>query len=55
MNNNLTEEQEAALRDLRSAMDAIKKCPGGKAGESAENRYAEVYKKSYRMGQVQYP
>ena len=51
----LSEEQESALRDLRTAMDAIKKCPSGKAGESAEARYAEVYKKCYRMGLVQYP
>jgi hypothetical protein len=55
MDKNLTEEQESALRDLRSAMDAIKKCPSGKAGESAENKYAEIYKKCYRMGLVQYP
>jgi len=52
---NLTEEQEDALRELRQAMDAIKRCPSGKAGESAENKYAEVYKKCYRMGLFQYP
>jgi hypothetical protein len=50
-----TEEQEIALRDLRSAMDAIKRCPSGKAGESAEAKYAEVYKKCYRLGLFQYP
>ncbi len=50
-----TEEQENALKDLRSAMDAIKRCPSGKAGESAENKYAEVYKKCYRLGLFQYP
>jgi hypothetical protein len=50
-----TEEQENALRDLRSAMDAIKRCPSGKAGESAEAKYAEVYKKCYRLGLFQYP
>jgi hypothetical protein len=55
MAKNYTEEQEAALRDLRAAMDNIKKCPSGKAGESAENKYAEAYKKCYRMGLVQYP
>jgi hypothetical protein len=51
----LSEEQENALRDLKVAMDAIKRCPSGKAGESAENKYAEVYKKCYRMGLFQYP
>lgn len=55
MNNNITEEQQAALTELRQAMDVIKKCPSGKAGESAENKYAEVYKKCYRMGLFQYP
>lgn len=50
-----TEEQENALRDLRAAMDAIKRCPSGKAGESAENKYAEAYRKCYRMGLFQYP
>lgn len=53
--NNLTEEQEDALRDLRQAMDNIKKCPSGKAGETAESKYAEAYKKCYRMGLFQYP
>ena len=51
----LTEEQENALRDLKSAMDAIKRCPSGKAGETAESKYAEVYKKCYRLGLFQYP
>jgi hypothetical protein len=55
VNTNLTEEQQAALTELRQAMDVIKKCPSGKAGESAENKYAEVYKKCYRMGLFQYP
>lgn len=55
MNKNLTEEQQDALVELRQAMDAIKKCPSGKAGESAEAKYAEVYKKCYRMGLFQYP
>ena len=49
-----TEEDERALRDLASAMEAIRKGAGGKAGESAEARYAEVYNKCYRMGLKQY-
>jgi len=53
--NNLTEEQEEALRDLRQAMDNLKKCPSGKTGETAESKYAEAYKKCYRMGLFQYP
>lgn len=55
MNKNLTEEQQDALTELRQAMDVIKKCPSGKAGESAESKYAEVYKKCYRLGLFQYP
>lgn len=51
----LTEEQENALRDLKSAMDAIKRCPSGKTGETAEAKYGEVYKKCYRLGLFQYP
>lgn len=49
-----TEEDERALRDLASAMDAIRKT-AGKAGEGAEARYAEAYKKCYRLGLKQYP
>lgn len=49
-----TEDDERALRDLASAMDAIRKGSGGKAGESAEARYAEAYNKCYRMGLKQY-
>jgi hypothetical protein len=50
----LTDEQETALRELKIAMDAIKRCPSGKTGESAEARYGEVYKKCYRLGLFQY-
>ena len=49
-----TEEDERALRDLDAAMNDIKKSVGGKAGESAEARYAELYNKCYRMGLKQY-
>ena len=49
-----TEEDEKALRDLSSAMDSIRKT-AGKAGESAEARYAEAYRKCYRLGLKQYP
>ena len=49
-----TEEDERALRDLDAAMNAIKKSIGGKAGESAEAKYAEAYNKCYRMGLKQY-
>lgn len=51
----LTDEQENALRDLKSAMDAIKRCPSGKTGETAEAKYGEIYKKCYRLGLFQYP
>lgn len=51
----LTDEQQTALRDLNTAMDAIKRCPSGKTGESAESRYAEAYKKCYRLGIFSYP
>lgn len=49
-----TEEDQRALRDLDAAMNAIKKSIGGKAGESAEARYAEAYNKCYRLGLKQY-
>ena len=49
-----TEEDEKALRDLQSAIDAVRKT-AGKAGESAEARYAEAYKKCFRLGLKQYP
>lgn len=49
-----TEEDEKALRELASAIDAIRKT-AGKAGEGAEARYAEAYKKCYRLGLKQYP
>lgn len=50
-----TEEDERAIRDLASAMDAIRRTAGGKSGESAENKYAEAYNKCYRLGLKQYP
>jgi uncharacterized protein YukE len=50
-----TEEQEKALKDLNSAMDALRRASGGKAGESAEKKYGEAYKKCYQLGIKQYP
>jgi hypothetical protein len=52
---NYTEEDERALRDLQLASDNLRKASGGKAGESAENKYKEAYTKCYRMGLKQYP
>jgi hypothetical protein len=49
-----TEEDERALRELASAIDSVRKT-AGKAGEGAEARYAEAYKKCYRLGLKQYP
>lgn len=49
-----TDEDEKALRELASAMDSIRKT-AGKAGEGAEARYAEAYKRCYRLGLKQYP
>lgn len=49
-----TEEDEKALRDLQNAIEGIRKS-AGKAGESAEARYAEAYKKCFRLGLKQYP
>jgi hypothetical protein len=50
-----TEEDERALRDLQAAADGVRKVGGGKTGESAENKYAEAYRKCYRLGLKQYP
>lgn len=52
---NYTDEQEKALRDLNSAMDAIRKTAGGKAGDAAEKRYGEAYQRCYALGLKQYP
>jgi hypothetical protein len=49
-----TEEQEKALRDFNSASDSLRKAAGGKAGESAESKYGEAYKKCYQLGLKQY-
>jgi hypothetical protein len=49
-----TEEDERAIRDLASAMDALRKSIGGKPGESAEAKYAEAYNRCYRLGLKQY-
>ena len=49
-----TEEQERALRNLNSASESLRKAAGGKAGESAESRYGEAYKKCYQLGLKQY-
>jgi hypothetical protein len=49
-----TEEDEKALRELASAIEAVRKT-AGKAGEGAEARYGEAYKRCYRLGLKQYP
>lgn len=50
-----TDEQERALRDLSSAMDAIRRTAGGKAGDAAEKKYGEAYQRCYQLGLKQYP
>jgi len=50
----LTEEQDRALRNLAAASDAVRKGMGGKAGESAEVKYGEAYKRCYQLGLKQY-
>lgn len=50
-----TEDDERALRELAAAGDSLRKAGGGKAGESAEKKYAEAYTKCYRLGLKQYP
>lgn len=52
--NQYTEEDQRALRDLDTAMNNIRKGAGGKAGEALEAKYAEAYEKCYRMGLKQY-
>ena len=52
--NEYTEEDQRALRDLDTAMNNIRKGSGGKAGEALEAKYAEAYEKCYRMGLKQY-
>lgn len=50
-----TEEDEKALRDLQSAIDAVRKVAGGKAGDAAEKKYGEAYQRCYALGLKQYP
>lgn len=52
---NLTDEQQRALRDFESASNNLRKASGGKVGESAEKAYGEAYKRCYRLGLKQYP
>ena len=49
-----TDEDRQAIRDLEVAMGAIRKAVGGKAGEGFEKKYADVYKKCYRLGLKDY-
>lgn len=50
-----TDEQEKALRDLNSASDALRRTAGGKAGDAAEKKYGEAYKRCHQLGLKQYP
>jgi hypothetical protein len=49
-----TVEQEKALREFNAASENLRKANGGKAGESAESRYGETYKKCHQLGLKQY-
>lgn len=49
-----TDEDEKALRDLNSAIEAVRRTTG-KAGEAAEKKYAEAYRRCYQLGLKQYP
>lgn len=50
-----TEEDKRALRDLEAASNNLKRAAGGKAGESAEKAYGQAYTRCYRLGLKQYP
>jgi hypothetical protein len=50
-----TEEDEQALKGLESAAVNMRKGMGGKAGEAAENKYLEAYKRCYQLGLKDYP
>jgi hypothetical protein len=50
-----TEEDENALRNLESAAAVMRKGMGGKAGDAAESKYLEAYKRCYQLGLKDYP